>query len=282
MIEPPPQQFLAVRVEVSHEVPTFLGLCASYEMGKWRSEQFAGYLRKQLIQFIYPVEEWGNVNSATAEEMLRKAAIAVYTTDKYQKRGEIGELILFAIMRSHYNSIPFVSKFYFKNASNDTVKGFDGVHIVKGDVGFELWLGEAKFYTDAASAIRDAIQSITRFTEADYLRKEFMWIENKMRAMPSGLDDVRRLLDENRSLDEVFPTLHIPVLITYESLAVQSHTRVTDDFQQAISAELTGHFNKFKEKCRVKEISVHLIAVPLHSKKELQDHFDRKLKGAQA
>lgn len=282
MIDSPTKKFLTVRVQMNQEFPSFLGLCASYELGKWRSEQFARHLRQQLIQFIYPVEEWGKVNSATAEEMLRKAAIAVYTTDKYHNRGEIGELILFAIMRSHYNSIPLVSKFYFKDASNDTVKGFDGVHIVRGNEGFELWLGESKFYTDADDAIRDAIQSITEHLEANYLRKEFMWIENKMSAIQKDLEDVRRLLDENLSLDEVFPILHIPVLITYESLALKSHTQATDDFKKAVSTELMGHFTNFKKKCLFKEISVHLIAIPLHSKKELQDHFEQKLKGAQA
>ena len=282
VIEPPPQPFLAVRVEVSHEVPSFLGLCASYEMGKWRSEQFAGYLMEQLIEFIYPPEDWDKAKASTAYKMLRNAARAVYTTDKYKNRGEIGELILFAIMRSHYHSIPLVSKFFFKDSSNDTVKGFDGVHIIEGDGGLELWLGEAKFYTGASRAIADAIQSITEHLEANYLRQEFMWIGNKIPAKPKSLEEIRRLLDENTSLDEVFPVLHIPVLITYESSALRTHSQATEAFKKAVTKELLSHFASFKNKCTFKEVSVHLIVVPLHSKKDLQDHFERKLKGAQA
>ncbi|MEN3029932.1 Hachiman antiphage defense system protein HamA [Chromobacterium amazonense] len=35
-----------------------------------------------------------------------------------------------------------ISKIYFKDAVNNTVKGFDAVHVLATQNGLELWLGE--------------------------------------------------------------------------------------------------------------------------------------------
>jgi hypothetical protein len=110
-----------------------------------------------LIEFALTRDEWQNVNTATAYRALRRAARTVYLTDKYQNRGEVGELLLHAVMRHHYGTEPIVSKFYFKSAANDTVKGFDAAHVVfvNPPEDLELWLGEAKLYIDVDAAIRD-------------------------------------------------------------------------------------------------------------------------------
>ncbi|CAH2606393.1 conserved protein of unknown function (plasmid) [Rhodovastum atsumiense] len=276
-----PQPFLEVRVEDTVGLPTLLGLCAGYELGQWRSRQFAKYLIRNLIEFIYPIEEWDAANSATGVEMTARAAEAVYKTTKYENRGEIGELILFSILRSYYGSLPVVSKFYFKSAVNDTVKGFDAVHFIKGKDGLELWLGEVKFYTDAAAAIRDVIEELHKHLEADYLRGEFTWIGNKMRGDGPHYHEIRRLFDDKTSLDQVFPVLHIPVLITYESKAIGTHDIVNDVYRAAIEAELRHHFESFKGRCAIQRAAVHLILVPLGSKRALQEDFDSRLRAAQ-
>lgn len=281
MNAPRPQPFLEVRVEDTAGLPTLLGLCAGYELGQWRSTQFAKYLIRHLIEFIYPIEEWGAANSTTGVEMTARAAEAVYKTQKYENRGEIGELILFAVLRAHYGSLPVVSKFFFKSAANDTVKGFDAVHFLEGENGLELWLGEVKFYADAAAAIRDVVKELGAHLDAEYLRGEFTWIGNKMRADGAHYDQIRRLLDDKTSLDQVFPVLHIPVLITYESRAVEAHNIVDDTYKAAIKAELRRHFESFRDRCAVQRVAVHLILVPLGDKRALQEAFDNRLRAAQ-
>jgi hypothetical protein len=64
---------------------------------------------------------------------------------KYLKRGEFGELILHLLLRDFHNTIPLLSKIYFKDASGSTVHGFDAVHIQPETK--TLWLGESKLYT---------------------------------------------------------------------------------------------------------------------------------------
>lgn len=272
------EPFLRARVEIDDTLPTLLGLCAGYETGKWRSAEFARYLIDHLYEFIFPLPEWKTVNSTTGVRMLRRAAEAVYKTEKHANRGEIGELMLFAIMRAHYGSLPVVSKLYFKTSANDTVKGFDAVHFVDGEDGMELWLGEVKFYTEPKAAIRDVLKEMDDHLQADYLRGEFIWIGNQMAAGTPRYEEIRRLLDERTSLDEIFDILHVPVLLTYESPVVAAHAKADKAFREAIAEEIRAHFETFRKKCMVKEVAVHLILVPMHSKADLQDAFDKKLK----
>src|SRR4051812_15581790 len=106
--------------------------------------------------------------------MIEDAARRVYESDHYRKRGEFGELLLHAALRSHFNSESAVSKLFYKTGDNDTVKGFDCVHVVANEEtnGLELWLGEAKFYADVADAMQKAIASLEELTETQRLKRE--------------------------------------------------------------------------------------------------------------
>lgn len=273
--------FLDVRVQIDDKLPSLLGLCAGYELGTWRANDFARYLLHHVVEFVYPPHEWSKVRSDTATEMAARAAKAVYDSTNHSNRGEVGELLLFAIMRAYYVSFPVISKLYFKSATNDTVKGFDAVHFVEGTSGLELWLGEAKLYADAGAAIRDVIAELERHVSADYLRQEFAWVSNKMSANSPRYDELTRLLDERTSLDQVFDVLHVPVLLTYDSTAIQNHAAVDNLFQAAITSEITKHYNSFCQRFKG-TIRVHLIMVPLGTKQVLLDAFDSKLKALQA
>ena len=112
--------------------------------------------------------------------LIKKAAVTVYTTEKYKKRGEFGELLLHALIREVFNSQPAISKLYFKTSTNETVKGFDAVHVVANDDGLELWLGEVKFYEDIHQAIYAVIPELQSHTDGDWLRREFILIDSKI------------------------------------------------------------------------------------------------------
>ena len=69
---------------------------------------------------------------------------------------------------------------YYKTAVNDTVKGFDAVHIVENDNELELWLGEVKFYMDLKSAFNSVVEEIKNHLDGDYLRNEFILVSSKI------------------------------------------------------------------------------------------------------
>ena len=166
-------------------------------------------------------------------------------------------------------------------SSNDTVKGFDAVHVVSGEEGPELWLGEVKFYTRISAAIRDVLSELRDHLDTDFPREEFMWIEQKMGDGTAHHAQIRRLLDDSTSLDEVFKVLHIPILLTYRSSAISAHSIEDDAYIAKIADELSKHFDFFRDKELPKHVKIHLFLVPLAGKAHLLRSFDERLKALQ-
>lgn len=221
------------------------------------------------------------LRAENAVELIASAAHAVYSSDTYQRRGEAGELLLHIILRQVFKTTPAISKLFFKDSSNDTVKGFDSVHVTSSNGELELWLGEVKFYDDIGAAIRDVVKELAKHTKADYLRQEFAAIVNKIDPASPEAQDLKALLDPNTSLDQVFSRLCVPVLLTYDSAAVAAHSQVTSEFTAAFEAEVKKHHTTFSGKPLPPELRIHLLLLPLHRKADLLAEFDRRLKSAQ-
>ncbi len=277
-----PQSFLEVRVHDLHLNPSLCGLCAGYERKSWRVNQFAAHLVEWLPEFALTESELNNLNSANAVSLLRRAAQIVYQSDKFKNRGEFGELLLHAAVRQVHNSIPAISKIYYKSAVNETVKGFDAVHVVDSEDGLELWLGEAKFYDDCTRAIRDVIAELKDHLETNYLKNEFLVIGGKIDESSKHASELRRLCHPNTSLDEVFSRACIPVLLTYDSNCVNTHEACDKSYCTSFIKELKTHHNNFLRKIQKldlpDELRVHLFLVPIASKAELVEKLDEKLK----
>jgi hypothetical protein len=234
-----------------------------------------------LPDFALRDSERESLRAENAVELIVKAARTVYTSAKYQQRGEGGELLLHIILRQVFGTIPAVAKLFFKDSSNDTVKGFDAVHVVASDERLELWLGEVKFYKDIAAAIRDVVEEVVRHAEADYLRAEFAAITNKIDPAWPHADRLRKLLDPNTSLDAIFDCICIPVLLTYDSPVVAAHNSVSDQFKAAFAAEMATHHATFKERKLPTNLRVCLLLLPMSCKNDLVSEFDKRLKGIQ-
>lgn len=275
-----PPAFFEIVIHDPDRAPGLTGACAGYEGKKFRNDDLAEHLFEWLPDFAMKFSELEEFNSGTSRRMLRRAAKTVYTTEKYGKRGEFGELLLHALLREVFNSQPAISKIFYKSATNETVKGFDAVHVVEANDGLELWLGEVKFYKDSTSAIYDISKEIVAHTDLDYLKNEFILIGNKIDAKWDHADEVHKLISGTKSLDQVFTRVCIPALLTYESDAVAEHESSCDEFRDALTAELEDLHAKFCEK-DLPEVRIHLFLVPLHEKKELVKILHEKLEGMQ-
>lgn len=242
-------------------------MSAGYELSRWRADELANDMTEALPDFALSYSEKTQFDSESGVRLLRRAANNFYSTDRFGRRGEFGELLLHMILTRLYGTEPAISKIFFKDAANDTVKGFDCVHVVPGDQ-LELWLGEVKFYSDLAPAIRDVIEELRLHSQRDYLRSEFVAITNKIDANWPYADQLRRLLDEDTSLDEVFPRLRIPVLLTYDSETVRAHTSHQPPYIQEFTAEVMAAHERFRDNY-TGELLVHLLLLPLQSKREL-------------
>jgi hypothetical protein len=261
--------------------PRLHGVCAGYESGKWRAEQLSRYLMEWLPEFSLSYSERQSINDTNSVAQLRKAAKVVYDTDKYDRRGEFGELILHALMRETIKTDTAISKIFFKDSVNNTVKGFDAVHVLPTPEGLELWLGEVKFYTDYMAAVNEVVAELQAHVDADYLKNEFVLITNKLDPKWPGTPALEDLLHRNRSLDEVVSAIVVPVLLTYDSSTTQSFTAASATYKAALEAELVANHARFLKKNKVTSIRIELFLFPMASKKELLDQLHRRLIAAQ-
>jgi len=258
--------------------PSVTGLCVGYELGNWRVADFADHIMEWLPEFVLTYSEIAGVNSANMVRLMRIAAKKTYETKKFSKRGEFGELLLHAAVRQIFDSLPAISKIYYKSATNDTVKGFDAVHVVGPPTDMELWIGEAKFYRSFSRAVKAVIKELHAHTKRDYLRTEFLLITGKIDPKWPHADELKKLLSEKTSLDEVFRRVRIPVFITYDSDCLDRHSSCSRLYCQDFEKEIREHRDLFEQSSPPSNLSIHLFLMPLKTKKALIIELDKRLR----
>lgn len=285
-----PIKFFTVIFHEKNKVGENVALCAGYERGTWRNDQLADHVMEWLPEFALNYSELAQISHHNAVRMAKKAAKLVYQTSKYGNRGEFGEIFLHIAIRQIYDSIPAISKIYYKSAVNETVKGFDAVHVVQGVDGLELWIGETKFYTSVNKAISDVAAEIVLHLETDYLKNEFLLIANKIDESSPNAKELQALLDTNNSLDSIFSKVCIPILLTYESKSVASNTAASSEYISSVTIEINKAYEKLRKDLSDSyltkfgahlPVTVHVILVPLHEKKKLVASLDKRLKEMQ-
>lgn len=208
--------FFNIIIHKDDSFPDLHGICAGFESRQWRKDQLVDYLFEYLPEFALTYSELDNLTGENMVAKIRQVAASIYQSEKFKNRGEFGELLLHAIIREMYNTIPAISKIYYKDGPNETVKGFDAVHVVATDKTLELWLGEVKFYSDIYNAVSDIIEELNEHIKVRYIRNEFIAITNKIDNKWPHADRLKTLLHPNISLDDVFSNTCIPVLLTLE------------------------------------------------------------------
>lgn len=273
-------KFFKIIVHDDSSIPTLLGICAGFENGEWRGQRLADNLFNCIPDFCLSYSEVHEVDSTEWMDKLRKSVAMIYNSPKYKSRGEFGELLLHYILKDFYKTIPAISKMYFKDGPNETVKGFDAVHVIENDEGLlDLWLGEVKFYKNASQAIKDVIPEIEEHFAHDYLRTEFIAITNKLDKESPFYEKLSQLISPDTSLDEIFERICVPVLITFNSKVIDKHVKYTDAYKEEMRTEMEKFFNQFEtqfEKLGI-DIEVHLFLLPLKTKETFVQMLNNKL-----
>ncbi|RTL03304.1 MAG: DUF1837 domain-containing protein [Lysobacterales bacterium] len=255
--------------------------CAGFELQKWRCDALAAHIMEWIADYAL-VEEELNVSHANMYVRLQQAAVRVYTSDNYKKRGEVGEITLHAICRDFFGTIPFAPRVHYLTASNDVVKSFDMVHVKYLKEGtIELWLGEAKFYKDSDDAISSAIESVNAHIDAGFIKSEKLILGPQVSRNIPQYEEIRALFSQNTSIDKLFEAAVFPICIATDSEAVATHSAHDDQYVVAAKRELIKLESKLKDSGLREKIRVVLIYVPLGSKNELAQAFDKRLKGLQ-
>lgn len=258
--------------------PQTSSYCAGFELKAWRCEGFADHLMDWIADYALKEDEL-LVNHGNMYVRLREAAARVYTSKNYKQRGEIGEIVLHAICRDYFNTVPFAPRVFYLTSSNDVVKSFDIVHVrYISSKDFELWLGEAKFYEDSSKAIAAAIKSVAEHIEQGFLKNEKLILGPQVSKTIPLHQEIRGLLSTQTSLDELFNAAVFPICIACDSQATGNGSGFSPKYKEAIESEAATLAKRIVSSKLTQKIKVKLIYVPLGSKVKLAAAFDKRLK----
>lgn len=255
--------------------------CAGFELNAWRCVPFAEHLIEWLPEYALPEDELA-VTHGNMYVKLKKAAVRVYTSEKYAKRGEAGEIALHAICRDYFNTLPISNRVFYKSASNDVVKAFDMVHArfpPQGSV--ELWLGESKLYRDTMDAITEALKSVTEHLEQGFLKEQKLLLGPQIPKTTPRYDELMELFEPQTSLDKFISSGVFVIGILSNSEACGAAAQITDAYKASLEKELAAIREKLAKSGLTKSIRVVLLYVPLADKDGFVTAFDNKLKGLQ-
>lgn len=256
-------------------------LCAGYELGKWRCELFAFHLAEWLPDYALPEEEL-RVNHANSLIKINQAAVRVYTSSKFKKRGEAGEIALHAVCRDFFGTIPISPRVFYKSASNDVVKAFDMVHarLPEGKP-VEIWLGESKLYADGASAISEAVSSIRAHVEGGFLANEKIILGPQIPKTTPRYEEISAIFKKQASLDLLLNNAVFAVGILCDSVSAKEAKSRDAKYIAGAKEELASLAKALANSGLASQLRLVLVYVPLASKNELVKAFDARLKGLQ-
>ena len=255
-----------------------LTACIGFELGKWRYKKLAEQLMNWLPHFALKPEEFERIGKQQVFDLLKESAARIFKPNAGKNRGEIGELLLHILCVTEYRAAAFVSRVFYKMRSNDQITGFDSALVTVDDDGdVELWLGEAKFYTDTKAAITAALSSLKDHLDEGFLEETKILIGPKIEPGAPSYDKLQWLFDDGSKLDEIMKRIVIPVLVASESDAAKTYNGCDGTYSDLVISEFVYVKGRFADSEISKKVRIVLIYVPLASKQKLEEEFIRKL-----
>lgn len=253
-----------------------------FDKNQFRFEPLVDIIRSVIPEFALGYHCGESIALNEIVERLKEAAETVYLTEKYQTRGEFGELILHLLLRDFHNTIPLISKMYFKDSHNVPAHGFDGVQITIQGEEKKLWLGESKLYKTGKSGIRDLLGDITKHVNENYIRKEFNLISRKLPSSVPEIEYWRTFMDKHQTLDKIFSNIVIPMVCTYNSSLFEAHNDNTNEYFEDFNNECNELFETFNKSKPTSKVEIILLLLPVPDKDALNTELDKRLKSMQA
>lgn len=267
-----------------------ISMINNFEATEWRYNHFQNFIWDNIAETSLSHRERESlVNSH--HSLLTYAAKNLRLSDKsgdISKGSEIAEIVLYAIMKHHFNALPVVPKIFYKQNAQDNAKGADSVHIIiENDTDFSIWFGEAKFYNSIEDArLPEIITSVENSLLTGKLKKENSIITN-LPDIDSLISDealrnsIKSALSPRESIDLIKPKLHIPILLLHECEITQRQSVISDDYRNELIAYHKNRAESFFKKQLNKisgiphysQIKFHLILFPVPLKNTIVDKF---------
>lgn len=268
--------------ELFKDIPSFaFGPMVSKD--KFQSEGEVATIR-EACRSLYAIPEI---------KLARQYLDSADTEDKYIKRGEFGELILYHLLHEYFGADALISKIYFKDSKNVPAHGFDAVHV--DDDNQILWLGESKLYKSGPSAIDELVKDVVGYTDkdgvkhgghfsTDFFSSEFQIITNRIHDSKYKYSDfVKKLINPNTKTLDKLAGINIALFAGFESKVLKSYG--TEEFETKLANEIKKLSDRAEEGLNSHpwnhSLNMYLFLFPIENKKELVLSLHNKLKGAQ-
>lgn len=274
------------------ENKSVLGIINDYEDGQWRYKKFQRFIWDNIKETALSLRERQALLSDGEGTIIAESAKnlrLVEPIDAIGRGSEIGEIVLYGIMKNHYSALPIVPKIFYKQNKKDEAKGSDSVHIViESQDTFSLWFGESKFYNNIENARLDKIvTSVKESISLEKIKKENSIITNL-----SDINDfdeisedlktkIKASLSQDESIDKIKPILNIPILLLYECEQTKLGTSLSVEYKKSVidyhKDRATNYFKKQINKCAdvhlYEKINFHIILFPVADKDKIVDKF---------
>lgn len=89
---------------------------------------------------------------------------------------------------------------------------------------------------------------------------------------------LREMICERQTLDRVFRSIRVPVLLTYDSTCVGGHSCEDSPYPENFVAELRAIYERFCGRDLPAHVIIDLILVPLLHKADFVAELDRRLR----
>jgi len=272
-------------------------------VSRYMLEEFAKVVMDVIPEYVYAHYKNEEINDLNAVDMLREAARSIYKIKEfelmrryylsgdeqarqeleqssYQNRGEFGELILHLLLRDFKETIPLVSKVYFKDSAGVPAHGFDTVHISPNEN--VLWLGESKFYTNGKTGIKKLLEDLEDHFKKEYLEEQFVIIKKNLECneIPQRERWIKTLSECNK-LGDRLNMINIPMLCTYENDIYEKYDDMNGkdaiQYHELNIRELKQYFDDNNLHPLKSRLNIILFLFPVKDKKELITLLHKKL-----
>lgn len=229
---------------------------------------------REAMNRIYAIKE---IQEASREYLDSKS-----TEDKYIKRGEFGELLLYHLLHEYFGADALISKIYFKDSAGSVAHGFDAVHV--DTTKKIIWLGESKLYKNSSTAVRELAKDVVNHFNINFLDSEFQIITNRIHDSKIDCDDyILKLLDpETKTLDKL-ASIKVCLFGAFESDSLINFSK--DAFEETLEKEVKKLDKKMNSLLNqhpwINYLDIYLLAFPLDDKREFVSSLHQKLKGGQ-
>lgn len=269
-----------------------LSLINGFESNQWRSDIFESFILNNIKEAALTKDELKSMPNQ--EWDIVKKSVSKLRLDDYLS--EVGEIFLYGVMRHYYDAVPIVPKIFYKQNCNDYAKGADSVHIViDEDNSWSFWLGESKFYTQLNNAIDESVKSVKSLLSDDKLKKENSIIVNlniedlveDKQKDKQLIQNIKNVLSDRASLDDIKKILHIPISIIYECQDTKEAKEFNAEYKEIIkqyhkqqAALLSQKVSE--ELCNIPHISkikFHIIIFPIPDIEGIRNRLKSKFEG---